>query len=196
MKHIIWLSGLFCASLHSQPLSCQLCHGSHLQGNEMIAAPALNILSPDYVAAQLEAFKHGLRPYPPDDQAALDMQVVASQLSEADTQAALALVRQFRSSDTAPLTNNKVPAAWSGCVACHGNQGQGNPAVLAPAIRGQLSAYLLKRIKAFKYQAGDAVVLSDSQQAMQQVMQSLSEQDMQQLSDYLAQSTPTVMEIK
>ena len=36
------------------------------------------------------------------------------------------------------------------CVACHGNQGEGNPALNAPAIAGQDAAYLERQLRNFR----------------------------------------------
>jgi cytochrome c oxidase subunit 2 len=43
-----------------------------------------------------------------------------------------------------------APAAYQGCVACHGAAGQGNAALNAPALAGQGSAYLQRQLHHFK----------------------------------------------
>ncbi|MFM7785297.1 MAG: c-type cytochrome [Gammaproteobacteria bacterium] len=39
---------------------------------------------------------------------------------------------------------------WIGCASCHGEAGQGSEARAAPAIAGQLPAYLLRQMEAFR----------------------------------------------
>lgn len=41
-------------------------------------------------------------------------------------------------------------ALYQACVACHGAQAQGNPALKAPALAGQSAGYLARQIKHFK----------------------------------------------
>lgn len=39
---------------------------------------------------------------------------------------------------------------YQGCVACHGDQAQGNPALNAPALAGQSAGYLARQLQHFK----------------------------------------------
>ena len=41
-------------------------------------------------------------------------------------------------------------ALYSGCVACHGAQGEGNPALKAPALAGQSQSYLQRQLEHFQ----------------------------------------------
>ncbi|WP_249746266.1 c-type cytochrome [Pseudomonas entomophila] len=43
-----------------------------------------------------------------------------------------------------------APAQAAACVACHGAQGQGNPALGAPRLAGQQAEYLLTQLRDFK----------------------------------------------
>jgi cytochrome c oxidase subunit 2 len=40
----------------------------------------------------------------------------------------------------------QAPAAYQACVACHGEAGEGNPALKAPALAGQGAAYLSRQL--------------------------------------------------
>ncbi|MEE4661085.1 MAG: c-type cytochrome, partial [Halieaceae bacterium] len=44
----------------------------------------------------------------------------------------------------------QAPAAYGTCIACHGADGAGNPALNAPALAGQDAAYLARQITHFK----------------------------------------------
>ncbi|WP_448211331.1 c-type cytochrome [Colwellia sp. MEBiC06753] len=44
---------------------------------------------------------------------------------------------------------NEVPASYQTCVACHGDQGQGNPALNAPVIAGQHAWYTQRQLLHF-----------------------------------------------
>ncbi len=72
------------------------------------------------------------------------------------------------------------------CIACHGDAGQGNPALGAPALAAQDSAYLARQLQHFKLgvRGGDA---RDTQGAQMKAMAApLSEADIQQLARFLS----------
>jgi cytochrome c553 len=186
-------TGLFiCVSLLSShlladELNCQTCHGSHLQGNEITGAPALFMLSENYIRAQLNAFKQGYRAYSEHDQPGLDMLAVAKQLSSEQIESAITLVKNM--SVTLPSEPTiKAPNAWQSCVACHGANGAGNDALAAPAIKGQTQWYVAKQLN--DYQQGLRGINKDdlSGQLMRQISLSLSSDDVQLLSQFLNQS--------
>ena len=72
------------------------------------------------------------------------------------------------------------------CAACHGDAGQGNIELKAPALAGQEPAYLARQLQHFKagIRGGDP---RDTQGAQMKAMATaLSEEDILLLSDYLA----------
>ena len=174
----------------SGELNCQMCHGSHLQGNIVTGAPALNNLSTHYIEAQLNAFKQGFRAKSAKDQAGLDMRVVAMQLSQQEIAAALALVKKLRVTN-ASFRQSNVPASWQTCVACHGADGEGNDSLNAPAIMGQQPWYLFKQLH--DYQEGQRGMEPADQagQLMRQTSLLLSADEIKQLSQFLGQSNKT-----
>lgn len=191
MKHALkCLISLVLISFTTQAaeLNCQTCHGSQLQGNPALAAPALNILSGEYVKAQLMAFKQDWRANSAEDQAGLDMRAVAQLLSPNDIEAAITLVTKLALKlPSNALSNAAAPASWQSCIACHGAQGQGNASLQAPALIGQQAAYLAKQL--WDYQQGHrGIKPADANgQMMRQIAQTLQAEEIIQLSQFLAQ---------
>ena len=83
-------------------------------------------------------------------------------------------------------------AAYAACASCHGAQAQGNPAMSAPALAGQDSAYIMAQLNNFK--KGIRGAHEDDQQGkMMAIMaKSLTEQTMTSLGAYLADLPPAV----
>ncbi len=46
--------------------------------------------------------------------------------------------------------SSTAPAGYTPCIACHGQQGEGNSALQAPALAGQDAAYLERQLQHFK----------------------------------------------
>lgn len=174
----------------SGELNCQICHGSHLQGNVITGAPALNSLSTNYIEAQLNAFKQAYRAKSAKDQAGLDMRAVAMQLSQQEIAAALVLVKKLRVTNVSSEPSN-IPASWQTCVACHGANGEGNDSLNAPAIMGQQPWYLFKQLQ--DYQEGQRGIepADHAGQLMRQTSLLLSAEEIKQLSQFLGQSNKT-----
>lgn len=64
--------------------SCGACHGDKAQGNVALNAPALNILTADYMALQLSHFKTGVRGTVKTDKPGRQMAVFSRTLSDED----------------------------------------------------------------------------------------------------------------
>jgi cytochrome c553 len=174
----------------SGELNCQMCHGSHLQGNVLTGAPALNSLSTNYIEAQLNAFKQAYRAKSAKDQAGLDMRVVAMQLSQQEIAAALALVKKLRVTNASFKPSN-IPASWQTCMACHGANGEGNDALNAPAIMGQQPWYLFKQLHDYQEGQRGMEPADEAGQLMRQTSLLLSAEEIKQLSQFLGQSNKT-----
>ncbi|MEP7705838.1 c-type cytochrome [Paraglaciecola sp. 25GB23A] len=174
----------------SGELNCQMCHGSHLQGNVVTGAPALNNLSTNYIEAQLNAFKQAFRAKSAKDQAGLDMRVVAMQLSQQEIAAALALVKKLRVTNASSKPSN-IPASWQTCVACHGANGEGNDSLNAPAIMGQQPWYLFKQLHDYQEGQRGMEPADEAGQLMRQTSLLLSAEEIKQLSQFLGQSNKT-----
>lgn len=135
--------------------ACAACHGDQAQGNASLGAPPIAALPEWYLLAQLTKFRIGARGAHPDDYEGLRMRPMARQLlSEAELVAVSKHVAGLtRPPQPATLTGGDAAAgaaSWGVCLACHGPQAQGNPAMFAPPLQGQADWYLFTQLKKFK----------------------------------------------
>lgn len=72
--------------------SCGACHGAKAEGNLVFNAPALSMLSADYIALQLQHFKTGIRGSAKADKPGRQMALFSRNLSEQDMQAVAAYI--------------------------------------------------------------------------------------------------------
>jgi len=135
--------------------ACEVCHGVRLGGNYGVRAPRISGLPAWYVENQLEGFKHNLRGQLAADSAGLEMQPIAAQLNPGEVSEAAAFVSRL-SSPLPPDVFRIQGSAQSGerlyasCAVCHGDQGQGNPAVEAPPLTIQDGWYLATQLRHFR----------------------------------------------
>lgn len=87
---------------------------------------------------------------------------------------------------SATQADETARAKYQACIACHGDAGQGNAALGAPALAGQGAVYLQRQLQHFK----TGVRGSDPRDArgaqMKPMAAALSDEDILLLSDYLA----------
>lgn len=72
--------------------SCGACHGAKAEGNVAFNAPALSMLSADYITLQLQQFKAGLRGKDKADKPGRQMALFSRNLSEQDMRAVAAYI--------------------------------------------------------------------------------------------------------
>ena len=72
--------------------SCGACHGNKAQGNLELKAPALQLLSRDYLIQQLQHFQTGVRGSSATDKPGRQMAMMSRTLTEADRQAVAAYI--------------------------------------------------------------------------------------------------------
>lgn len=72
--------------------SCGACHGNKAQGNLELKAPALTLLSRDYLLLQLQHFQSGVRGSSATDKPGRQMAMMSRTLTEADRQAVVAYI--------------------------------------------------------------------------------------------------------
>jgi len=134
---------------------CTVCHGANGNGNPAIHAPRIAGLETWYLKSQFTAFRAGWRGASPDDAPGNEMRPVAQALSPVEIDAAIAYVGS--------LTPKPPPGTISGdaahgktlyatCAACHGQAGQGNPSLHAPALAMRTDWYLVTQLQ--NYRAG------------------------------------------
>ena len=83
-----------------------------------------------------------------------------------------------------------LPPAFATCVACHGDQGQGNDALKAPTLAGQFDWYLDRQLHNFQRSLRGSHVDDSEGQQMRAMSLALSEDDISALSQYLASLPP------
>ncbi|MFC4312422.1 c-type cytochrome [Steroidobacter flavus] len=133
---------------------CTVCHGAHGNGNPAIRAPKISAMEPWYLRRQLEAFRDGVRGTHPDDAAGHEMQPVGVRLrDEAAIDAAITYVSSFK--PKTPPTTVAGDAArgrtlYVTCAPCHGQNGEGNQALSAPALADRTDWYLVTQLRNYK----------------------------------------------
>lgn len=164
---------------------CASCHGPHgRNGNPTF--PVLAAQQPEYLEAQLRAFRDHTRA---DPHAHTYMWGMAAKLSDATIkgvaqyyagQTAMAPGAQdpaLVNAGTALFANGLDSAGIPACAACHGADAHGNGAV--PRLAGQHRAYLQTQLLAFQENAR-------ANDTMHGVAASLSPQQMRDVAAYLA----------
>lgn len=181
--------------------ACAACHG--VDGNAMLqSAPRIAGMPERYIAQQLALFKHGERtgglaalmiPYavPLSSQDMRDLgawfatQKPASGVAD-DTAIAdgpnkglkfyQVGERLYRGGDAA----RGLPA----CMACHGPSGAGNPGPSYPALHGQESAYVVRRLE--EYRAGTSTYKDAAHfNLMARVAKPLTDEEIRSLGSYV-----------
>lgn len=181
--------------------ACAACHG--LDGNAMQQnAPRIAGMPERYIAQQLGMFKHGERttglaaimaPYaaPLSNQ---DMRDVGAWFASQKAGSGVAddtLIasgpnkgmkfyqvgeKLYRAGDTV----RGIPA----CMACHGPSGAGNPGPAYPAVHGQASAYVARRLE--EYRAGTTTAKDVAHfNLMASVAKTLTDEEIQSLGSYV-----------
>lgn len=135
--------------------SCAPCHLDLGQGSPALQAPAIAGLPDWYVEAQLSKFRTGARGAHPDDYEGLRMRPMSRQLMSLEE--VKAVTRYVSSLPSAkPMHSVKGGDAKAGqasfatCMACHGDQAQGNVSTRAPPLWNQSDWYMLAQLKKFK----------------------------------------------
>ncbi len=180
---------------------CAACHG--LDGNPTDPQyPRLAGMPERYTAGQLALFKHGERT---SGMAAI-MVPFATMLSAQDMRDVGAWFASQRAG--AGVADDTLIAAGPnkgmkfyevgqrlylagdpvrgipGCLACHGPSGAGNPGPPYPAVRGQQSAYVVRRLE--EYRAGTTTIKDAAHfNLMASVAKSLTDEEIQSLGSYL-----------
>lgn len=132
---------------------CTVCHGVQLMGNSVIRAPRLSQMEGWYVERQLQAFKNGWRGTHDDDKAGIEMQPMAATLSNEQIAEATSFVTKTRSDLPVSTVRGGIPRGrhhYTSCVACHGDEGQGNEALGGPALTGVDDWYLITQLQNYK----------------------------------------------
>jgi cytochrome c553 len=158
--HIRWetfvLLGLLAAPALAEQRDfgyCTVCHGANGNGNPGIHAPRIAGLEPWYLKNQFDAFKAGWRGAHGDDAPGNEMRPVAEALSPAEVEQAIAYVGSFVAK-APPITVSGDVAhgktVYVACAACHGERGEGKPALHAPALSNRTDWYLVTQLRNYR----------------------------------------------
>ncbi|MGQ5522183.1 c-type cytochrome [Chitinimonas sp. PSY-7] len=162
---------------------CAACHG--MDGNSAASAnPSLAGQHPEYLYAQLTAFKKGERKDP------IMMGQVAA-LSDADMKNLAAYFGEQKPKERAGTNKVLIEAGKKiyrggnretgvpACMACHGPNGSGMP-VQFPRLGSQHAAYIEKSLKDYKVGTGRVNLI------MKPIAGKLSDADMKAVAEYIA----------
>lgn len=152
--------------------ACFTCHGLEGQGDGD-AAPRLAGLDAGYLLKQLEDYATGLRK---DDA----MAAIAARLSPA-ARVRVAGYYAGLAPPVTPVAARAAPAAYAGCVDCHGANGEG-AGQGGPALAGQPAAYLGEQMKRWR----NGARRNDPRGVMRIAVSELSDAEISQLSAWLA----------
>lgn len=87
---------------------------------------------------------------------------------------------------SAAHANDDAKAKYLPCAACHGDAGQGNAALGAPALAGQESAYLQRQLQHFKTGVRGSDPRDTQGAQMKAMSATLADDDVVLISEYLA----------
>lgn len=87
------------------------------------------------------------------------------------------------------------PASYQTCVACHGAGGEGNPALHAPALAGQLPSYLERQLRQFRDGVRGTHPDDRYGAQMRAMSLTLSDATMKELANYLGGLAPVVPDV-
>ncbi len=134
--------------------TCAPCHGDAGIGNIDIAAPAIAGLPQWYVEDQLRSFQAEYRGDHADDLPGLRMRPMAVSLNrEGDIESVAEYVSSLTGIFPESTLHGNAGAGASSyvvCVACHGEDGLGNPDLHSPPIVQLDDWYLLNQLRNFK----------------------------------------------
>lgn len=133
---------------------CILCHGTEGAGSQPVAAPRIGGMESWYLERQLTAFRAGWRGAHPDDDPGGEMRAMALVL---DGDAAVREVSEHfaaypaaRPMVTVQGDTERGRALYAACAGCHGAGGEGNAALMAPALSRQSDWYLVTQLKHYR----------------------------------------------
>ena len=132
---------------------CTVCHGAQGNGNPAIRAPKIAGIEPWYLKRELERFRGQLRGTQQGDVSGMEMQPVALQLDDKAIDAVAVYVSTFEPKAPPKTVAGDIKRGrtlYTSCAACHGEKGEGNSTLHAPALAGQTDWYLVTELEDFR----------------------------------------------
>ncbi|MEE4360352.1 MAG: c-type cytochrome [Pseudomonadales bacterium] len=133
---------------------CITCHGTEGRGNLGVEAPRIGGMEDWYITRQLTGFRAGWRGTHEDDYNGNVMRTMAIALEDdADLAAAAAWFAAMPVQETPDTVTGDAEHGrqlFTTCVACHGEQAEGNPGMQAPALADQSDWYLVTQLQHYR----------------------------------------------
>ncbi len=143
--------------------NCAQCHGSAgegdsgpaLNGNPVLAAPAIAGMERWYIKSQLRKFMRGIRGTHTEDHSGKRMRPMALDLTtDENLQLVAEYVASLEASKPEPILEGgdatKGQVLYATCAACHGPDGKGKLELRAPGLNQSSDWYLVEQLKKFK----------------------------------------------
>ena len=140
----------------SEPLyaPCASCHGSEGEGNQKLGAPRLAGQHAWYLERQLRNWRDGIRGTHSEDLYGIQMRPMAMTLvKDSDLKKVVSFIGTFRGVPSKSTIQGNIDSgktSYATCIACHGEQGEGNKALNSPKIAGLQDWYIARQIRSFK----------------------------------------------
>ncbi len=135
--------------------TCMACHGVDGSGVEQLNAPKITGLDEAYIAHQLTNFKKGIRGANEEDKYGQTMAPMMALLpDDASIRHVSAYVAGLPDEQAATTIEGDAEMGkryYVTCEQCHGDIGQGIPAMGAPRLSGQSDWYLVRQLFNFKH---------------------------------------------
>lgn len=132
---------------------CIACHGPQGKGNRERNAPGIAGMNTHYLVRQLENFKNRARGGNAEDPYGQQMAPFADMLDNEEMHHVAAYINNLPSEaaeSTVDGDSDRGRRLYRSCSHCHGQQGQGRPAVNAPRLAGMNDWYLVTQLTNFR----------------------------------------------
>ncbi len=151
-----WSSASKGETLYQQ--HCAACHGGDAGGDQAQAAPPIAGIENWYAQTQLQKFHAGVRGTHFRDPDGISMRAALEFLKAesepirpiADLADYLSSLERRETSETVEGDAEAGEQYYTACASCHGDQGQGNRELSAPALAGQADWYLLTQLENYR----------------------------------------------
>ncbi len=153
---------------------CQGCHGVNGQGNAELGAPRIAGLDAQYIGQQLANFRDGRRGA--GDTFGAQMITIAAMLDDTTIGRLSAYISAMPEQAAPPVLKGDRragQATFATCAACHGSQGEGNPALGGPRLAGMSDWYLVRQFSAFASGKRGAAAGDDRGASMRAIAETL-----------------------
>ena len=143
-------------SMRSRELfaTCASCHGPKGAGIRELGAPGIAGMKEPYLELQLQKFRTGIRGTQFNDMEGMRMRPMALSLrDDNDLKAVATYVASLPAVRPAPTIKGDVQAGqavYATCIPCHGADGSGNEALMAPRLAGVDDWYLATELRNYK----------------------------------------------